>query len=198
MKKSLLFTFLFPLLFSQLYAQPNNYNSSIKDFQELYAIHHEVVKENDKQFFRFYAPDKKFKISASFEKLHDSTGFIMKTSGTKEKKFYRYGRIHFKLKNKSIHLTIYRSDQLMNDTAYKNYLFLPFTDATSGRDSYGGGRYIDLSTEDIIDGKIMIDFNKAYNPYCAYASGYNCPIPPRENDIPLSIKAGEKDFGKSH
>jgi uncharacterized protein (DUF1684 family) len=86
----------------------------------------------------------------------------------------------------------------MNDSTYKNYLFLLFTDATSGADSYGGGRYIDLSMQDIIDNSVLIDFNKAYNPYCAYASGYNCPIPPRENHIPFPIKAGEKDFGKSH
>lgn len=137
-------------------------------------------------------------INATFQKLNDSTGFIMKTSGTKEKKFYRYGRIYFTLHKKPVHLTIYRSEQLLNDTAYKNYLFLPFTDATSGKQSYGGGRYIDLSTEDILGDKMLIDFNKAYNPYCAYASGYNCPIPPRENNLPVAIKAGEKDFGKSH
>ncbi len=84
----------------------------------------------------------------------------------------------------------------MNDPTYKNYLFLPFTDLTSGEESYGGGRYIDLETTDIFNNKVIIDFNKAYNPYCAYASGYNCPIPPRENDLPVAVKAGEMNFGK--
>jgi uncharacterized protein (DUF1684 family) len=188
------------LLFAigNLRAQQTNYRDSIKDYQESYLMHHEVVKEADKQFFRFFAPDKHYRINASFKKLNDSTGFIMKTSGTKDKKFFRYGSISLKLKRKAVHLTIYRSEQLMNDSAYKDYLFLPFTDATSGAGSYGGGRYIDLNMQDIIDNRVLIDFNKAYNPYCAYVNGYNCPIPPRENHIPFPIKAGEKDFGKSH
>jgi uncharacterized protein (DUF1684 family) len=185
-------------LFSNLQAQPKYYRDSIKDYQESYVIHHEVVKGSERQFFRFFAPDIHFRVNASFKKLNDSAGFIMKTSGTKDKKFFRYGRISLKLNTKMIQLTLYRSEQLMGDSAYKNYLFLPFTDATSGVESYGGGRYIDLNIGDITDNKILIDFNKAYNPYCAYVSGYNCPIPPRENDIPIAIKAGEKAFGKSH
>ena len=197
MKKILLLS-LFLSLFSILRAQPKNYNDSIKDYQELYVIHHEVVKETDKLFFRFYIPGKQYRVNASFEKLYDSTGFIMKTSGTKDKKFLRYGRVRFTLLKKSVELTVYRSVQLLSDTAYKNYLFLPFTDVTSGAGSYGGGRYLDLSTEDIIDNKIIIDFNKAYNPYCAYASGYNCPIPPKENALPVAIKAGEKAFTAKH
>lgn len=197
MKKTLILAVILTL-FGNLQAQPINYADSIKDYQELYVIHHEVVKAGDKTLFSFFAPDRKYRVNASFEQLNDSTGFIMKTSGIKDKKFYRYGKIQFTLRKKNIQLTVYRSDQLKNDTAYKNHLFLPFTDATSGKESYGGGRYIDLSQEDIVDNKILIDFNKAYNPYCAYAGGYNCPIPPRENNIPIAIKAGEKDFRKSH
>jgi len=68
----------------------------------------------------------------------------------------------------------------------RDYLFIPFTDATSGIDTYGGGRYIDCATGDIRGGILMQDFNKAYNPCCAYASGYNCPIPPPENDLPVA------------
>jgi uncharacterized protein (DUF1684 family) len=82
---------------------------------------------------------------------------------------------------------------------YKDHLFLPFTDLTSGEETYTAGRYIDLSFEDIIDNKVVIDFNKAYNPYCAYVSGkYNCPIPPRENTLSVAILAGEKNYGKEH
>ncbi len=80
---------------------------------------------------------------------------------------------------------------------YKDQLFLPFTDLTSGEESYAAGRYIDLIFDDILDNKVIIDFNKAYNPYCAYVSGkYNCPIPPRENSLNVAILAGEKNFGK--
>ena len=74
----------------------------------------------------------------------------------------------------------------------KDHLFVPFKDWTNGEESYGGGRYIDLKTGDITDGKITIDFNKCYNPWCAYSDGYNCPIPPVENHFELKIEAGEK------
>ena len=80
----------------------------------------------------------------------------------------------------------------------KNYLFVPFTDLTSGGESYGGGRYLDFFMDDIKNNYLEVDFNKAYNPYCAYATGFNCPIPPAENDLPVSIIAGEKNFAKKH
>ena len=60
----------------------------------------------------------------------------------------------------------------------------------------GGGRYIDLSIVDFTDNTIVLDFNRSYNPYCAYATGYNCPIPPEANRLPLAIRAGEQSFGK--
>jgi uncharacterized protein len=94
-------------------------------------------------------------------------------------------------------LNLYQSQSLMEVDAYKSHLFLPFTDETSGAGSYEGGRYIDLSFEDIRNKKIVIDFNKAYNPYCAYVSGkYNCPIPPAENTLPVRVEAGERQYAK--
>ncbi|MEI9910512.1 MAG: DUF1684 domain-containing protein [Bacteroidota bacterium] len=80
---------------------------------------------------------------------------------------------------------------------YREQLFLPFTDLTTGEETYTAGRYIDLTFNDIIGDKVVIDFNKAYNPYCAYISGkYNCPIPPKENNLTVAILAGEKNYGK--
>ena len=85
----------------------------------------------------------------------------------------------------------------MNLGEYKDHLFLPFTDLTSGELTYSAGRYIDLKMSDIVENVVVIDFNKSYNPYCAYVSGkYNCPIPPKENQLPVSILAGEKNFLK--
>jgi hypothetical protein len=78
----------------------------------------------------------------------------------------------------------------------RDYLFIGFTDMTSAAETYGAGRYIDCVTGDIRGNTMLLDFNKAYNPYCAYAAGYNCPIPPRENDLPVAILAGEKNYGK--
>ena len=80
--------------------------------------------------------------------------------------------------------------RLKKEKEYKDYLFLPFRDGTSRKESYGGGRFLDLKKP---KGKtIHIDFNLAYNPYCAYSHRYTCPIPPPENELTIEIKAGEK------
>jgi peptide deformylase len=94
-------------------------------------------------------------------------------------------------------LNVYQSVALFQNPAYKNHLFLPFLDLTNGQESYSGGRYIDLSTDDIKGNNVEIDFNKAYNPYCAYSNGYRCPVPPVENNLETKIMAGEKAFHKS-
>ena len=76
------------------------------------------------------------------------------------------------------------------------HLFIPFNDGTNYDHTFGGGRYIDLSTTDITGNKYLLDFNKCYNPYCAFAEGFSCPIPPDENHLSLCIFAGEKMFTK--
>ncbi len=177
--------------------QIDTYKDSLETFQLEYMMNHEVVKGDDRKLIDFYDVKSQFRIVADFEPIKDdSTGIIMKTSGPLNKKFYRYGLAHFRIKNKPFHLTIYRADPATSKPEYEDYLFLPFTDKTCGDGSYGGGRYIDLSTADVVNNKIVIDFNKAYNPYCAYATGYNCPIPPKENYLDAEIKAGEKDYKK--
>jgi len=121
----------------------------------------------------------------------------METSGNMKQVFRVYGIIRFTLHDTALTLNIYQSQRLMAVAEYKDELFLPFTDLTSGEESYAAGRYIDLVFDDILDNKVVIDFNKAYNPYCAYASGkYNCPIPPRENNLNVAILAGEKNYLK--
>ena len=81
---------------------------------------------------------------------------------------------------------------------YKDYLFIPFMDHTNGETTYGGGRYFDVMIGDIMDDKLVLDFNICYNPYCAFSDGYNCPVPPKENHLEVAIKAGEKMFNKEH
>ena len=116
-----------------------------------------------------------------------------------ERVYRVFGTATFKIKGKNYSLNIYQSQDLMTNPQYKNYLFLPFTDLTSGNETYVSGRYIDLMIEDVKNNKVVLDFNKAYNPYCAYVSGkYNCPIPPKENALPVAIKAGEKAFTAQH
>lgn len=177
-------------------SQDKNYIAKTQAYQKAYLKNHEVVLGKDRKHVSFFPVDENYRVISKFAKLYDTVGFVIKTAGKKEKKFFRYGKITFSLYGNKVELTLYQSQQLMTDSAYKNYLFLPFTDLTSGEQSYGGGRYLDPKLDDIKGDSIMIDFNQAYNPYCAYTSGYNCPIPPRENNISIAIKAGEKSYGR--
>ena len=174
------------------------YVNSMKAYQKNYVTTHEVVKGKDRTFFRFYDVDERYKINCRFEESTDSTILPMKTSGTKipQKDFIRYGKLFFTIHDTTLQLTVFQSKTLPKTDEYKNLLFIPFADATSGDETYGTGRYIDISINDIINNTVVIDFNKAYNPYCAYSTGYNCPIPPAENYLAVAVKAGERSFAK--
>lgn len=176
--------------------QSATYLQEIKAFQKNYVATHEVVPTAEHRYFNFFPVDESYKLMAVFTRIEEAADVTLKTSGTKAKQYRRYGVLQFRLRDTLLQLTVFQSEELAKTAEYRNYLFLPFTDKTSGDESYGGGRYLDLDLTMIRDNKILIDFNKAYNPYCAYASGYNCPIPPQENDLPIAIKAGEKDFLK--
>lgn len=142
----------------------------------------------------FYPIDLKYRVEAKLILTPDEKPFLMPTTTGRLPEYVKYGEAHFTLEGKDIVLNIFKSTQPYDEPGYEDYLFLPFTDLTSGDGSYGGGRYID---QRIPEGNtIVIDFNKAYNPYCAYNARYSCPIPPRENDILIRIEAGVKEFGK--
>ena len=197
MKKVILLLSL-ALAWCGVFAQRNSYVDSIREYRKIYVDSHEVVKNNDKQYMHFFAIDPVFRTLATFTPAKNPKWFPMKTSGTATQTYRKYGMLTFKIHDTTINLSIYQSQSLMTSKDYADYLFIPFTDNTSGRESYGGGRYLDYKLSDIQNNKLLLDFNKAYNPYCAYTSGYNCPIPPAENDLPISITAGEKGFGKKH
>ncbi|HEU4473163.1 MAG TPA: DUF1684 domain-containing protein [Flavisolibacter sp.] len=184
------------LILLQVQAQAQTtYTDSAEAHIRKYVEQHEVVKDAaDKKRLQFFSADPAYRVLASFEKKEGSSWFEMKTSGSIRQLFRVYGVLHFKLADTSLTLNVYQSQGLMQVEGYKTYLFLPFTDGTTGNESYEVGRYIDLRQEDIRNGQVYIDFNKAYNPYCAYASSYSCPIPPKENNLPVRIMAGEKKF----
>ena len=193
------FGLLFPLLilvFQHAFAQHTTYEDSILSYQVNYTNTHEVVAKNDRRFIGFYPIDKHYRVKASFQKIRDTKGFIMNTSSGMKKKYFQYGLLTFTLHDSLLHLYIYQSEALVQQEKYKDYLFVPFGDATSGFTSYGGGRYLDFTIADLKNNALVLDFNKAYNPYCAYTTGYNCPIPPRENLLTVAIYAGEKNYGK--
>ncbi len=190
---------IFLLVSNIVFAQKNDvYVKSIKAYQKNYISQHEVVKAADKKYFRFFPINKDLNIECRFEKLIDTVGIFMNTSANTLKDYFVYGRLHFTYDGKECHLNVYQSKSLMLLEKYKHYLFVPFTDLTSGEESYAAGRYLEYQIPDIQHNQLVVDFNKAYNPYCVYSTGYKCPIPPKENNLNIAIKAGEMNFGKGH
>ena len=192
MKFTLSIFFILPFF---CFAQPGNYDDSLNTYIKKYVDEHEVVKGKDKTLMQFYPVNKQYRMAAIFELKENSEWFLMATSGKIKKEYRVYGTLSFFVNDTAVKLNVYQSKQLMASPEYADYLFIPFTDKTTGFDTYGGGRYIDLRMTDIKDTLYFIDFNKAYNPYCAYTTGYNCPIPPKENDLAVAVMAGEKNYG---
>lgn len=125
----------------------------------------------DLSHLRFYAPDSTYRVEATVHLTPKAEPFDMPTYSGKTKAHVSYAVLSFTLRGKPQQLTVYRSLDLARMPGYRDYLFLPFKDATSGQATYGGGRYLDLRTGDIQNGRLMLDFNKAYNPYCAFSDG---------------------------
>lgn len=181
----------------QSYSQTTGYTDSIQSYLDGYVKEHEVVTGDDKKYLQFFPIDESYKITAKFEKSTNPSWFNMESTGNKKKLYRVYGTVSFTINNTPLKLNIYQSQSLMEDPQYQNYLLLLFTDLTSGKESYEGGRYLDFTISDIKDDQLIVDFNKAYNPYCAYEKNkYNCPVPPKENNLPIAIRAGEKLYLK--
>lgn len=181
-----------PLIGKSLYQQ--KLNSVFKDASK------SPLKSKDLKTFKgldFYPIDSSYIITASIEKTPDSPFLAMPTN-TNEKSYYRkFGMLTFTLKGKEMQLTLYESLEESENPIFEDYLFLPFTDETSGGDSYGGGRYMDVFKSSInINGTVELNFNNTYNPYCAYNVDYSCPLTPRNNHLNMEILAGVKDFKK--
>lgn len=194
--RAILFIMLIQASFTQSLWAQGDYEKSILEFQhELNEEYKNPIESplsiKEWKVFKehmYFPIDEKYRILASFEKLPTAPLFQMKTSANTIQDYDLYGVATFTLEGNEYQLNIYQSHQLRTQDKYKDDLFLPFTDQTNGSKTYGGGRYIDLKipTGDTIE----LDFNKAYNPFCAYSSGYSCPIPPKENDLALAVKAG--------
>ncbi len=196
--KNLLTTVL--ILTSQLVCAQNSYQLEIEKFQaelneEFKNPDESPLPKKERKRFKghnFFDINQSFRVTAEFIKADEPETFQMKTSTSRLPTYDKYGFAKFTLDGKEYQLTIYQNHQIRETEEYKNYLFLPFTDLTNGEETYGGGRYIDLT---IPSGKeIVIDFNKAYSPLCAYNYAYSCPIPPAENDLAIRIEAGVKNL----
>lgn len=182
----------------------NDYVASIKDYQQKMNIKFSdpddspLTKDDRKKFegLDFFPIDSTFKVTAEFKLYKNPKTFAMPTTTDRLPLYRTYGVAVFNLNGKKLALHIYQNQDLIQQPEYKNHLFIPFNDETNGEETYGGGRFLDV---EIPDGDtIVIDFNKAYNPYCAYNKNYSCPIPPQENDLAIAIKAGVKNYNNGH
>jgi uncharacterized protein (DUF1684 family) len=182
-----------------LSAQGQTYADSIAEYrkhyiEDLLAEPRHPIQPSQVKDIDFFRPDHNYAVIAEVTEKPGSMPFLIPTHSGKQKPFREYGTLSFLLMGKKYTLHAYQVVDLVNDAANKDDLFIPFNDPTNYETTYGGGRYIDLSIKDIKEDKVLLDFNKCYNPYCAYSSGFSCPIPPRENYLQVEIKAGEKIF----
>ena len=139
----------------------------------------------------FFPVDLDYRVNAKLTVTQGTPFFAMKTTTTRVSTERVYGYITFALSEKEFRLPVYQSKDLMQSKEYADYLFFPFTDETNGKQTYGGGRYIDLRIPKEGD-NIVVDFNMAYNPYCAYSSRFSCPLVPAENQMDIEVPVGVK------
>ncbi len=130
---------------------------------------------------RYFPEQPDLRFAVPIEVFPQQDIVVMQTTTGERQEFLRYGRIHMTIDEQPASLTIYQSDY---------GFFLPFADALAGTETYEAGRYLD--PERLADGRLLIDFNLAYNPYCAYNDAWSCPITPAENRLPIAIRAGEQ------
>ena len=138
----------------------------------------------------FFPTEYIYYVEATLVRDSTSRPFAMATSTARRPLYRRYGELRFVLNGQSQHLSVYQDQELLQRPGLEDYLFVPFTDLTNGHGSYGGGRYIDLRIPAAGTHTLALDFNRAYNPSCAYNHGYSCPVPPAENRLAIAVPAG--------
>jgi len=183
---------------------PGSDPAYIKEIQDYRAVmNHKYADTNNSPLTKeglahfngleFFEIDAKYRIEADFVLNPDPEPFEMETTTNRRPIYVKYGEAYFELDGQKYMLEIYQSEKAKQMIEFKEHLFLPFKDLTNGNLSYGGGRFLDLKIPQ--DETIIIDFNKAYNPYCAYNHKYSCPVPPNINHLDVEIPAGVKAYG---
>lgn len=138
---------------------------------------------------KYYPGDPAFIPHADISRNSKPDTIRLQTTDNKAEKYLNWGSVKFSINNTPQELRLYLKADGRDST-----LFIPFTDLTNGHETYGGGRYLDAPVPKLNDSEIQLDFNRAYNPYCAYNNTYSCPVPPAENRLKVAIPAGEKSF----
>ena len=155
-----------------------------------------LLKKDRKHFegLDFFKFDSAYIITANFKRTPNEAPFEMKTTTDRKPMYIKYGEVTFTLHTKTFTLDVFENLDYKAEDDYEPFLFLPFLDETNGIETYGGGRYIEIKMPN--NATVTIDFNRAYNPYCAYNAKYSCPIVPRQNYLKTRVEAGVKAFSK--
>ena len=139
---------------------------------------------------KYFPVDGKYRVDARLVEIQQKKPVSLPTSDGKQKTYLEYAYAEFTLEGTKNKLVI---QEIMDMGPYRGTLFLAFSDKTSADETYGAGRYLDIKK---VPGakSVTLDFNEAYNPYCAYNDNYSCPFPPKENILTVAIRAGEKTY----
>ena len=208
--KTIVRFFIFFLIFNRTYtieAQNvsdsiiNNYNVEIQKYRKginiklKYGEKTPLAIDQLKNFkgLNYFPVDYKYLVKAKLVKESVQKTLVLQTSTNRAPEYVKYGKVHFMIDTFHLVLTAYQTPPDKQIAKEDKTLFVPFKDETSGKECYGGGRYIEFEIPKEGD-TVYLDFNKAYNPYCAYNHRYSCVIPPPENRLPVRIEAGEKKF----
>jgi uncharacterized protein len=142
-----------------------------------------VEQQQTFEGLRYFPENPALRLVVPIEPFVEVDTIEMQTSTGDTRTYIRYGQVRFQVDGQDATLTLYADGDM---------LFLPFADALAGVETYGAGRY--LEPEPLSGGRVLIDFNLAYNPYCAYNDDWSCPITPRENRLTVPIRAGEQMY----
>jgi uncharacterized protein len=137
---------------------------------------------------KYFAPNEAYKVIAKMEIFTDEQFVSMWSSDGKKVNYQKFAKIYFKINNIECTSLVFKNTESKDSTQ----LFMPFRDLSNGKFTYQSGRYLDLVWEN--NHEIVLDFNLAYNPYCAYNYKYSCPLAPKENKLMVNIEAGEKIY----
>ena len=151
------------------------------------------LNDEDRRNFKnlaYYEPNLAYSIEAKVEPLQKQDTLLMPLTNGSYEPYMRYATAKFEVEGQPQQLTLYKK---LSET--KEQLFVPFTDKTNGFETYGGGRYLDVPFEEGAEA-VILDFNRAYSPFCAYNPDFVCPVPPKDNRLNIAIPAGEKALEK--
>ena len=171
-----------------------NLNQFRQEVDEFMQNHPQSPLEHEKQHqfsgLNYFDPNENLILEVVVDRFpEDEPIVVMETSTGDQREYRRWGKVAFKVEDSEASLVVYVDNH--------GEFFLPFKDSTNGKETYGAGRYMDdhrPAIQPLAGDRLRLDFNYAYNPYCAYSPYFSCPLPPAENWLRVPIRAGEKDY----